>query len=128
MSVLKPPKAPDPDYRFTKMLPRKTESVSKRDAVLECQVNDYRAPVSWFRGDVKLEEDKFDGRYLVSKDFVGNCRLTIVDATKEDAGTYKCAIDGTKSVTKGMLKIRGSWTVETWNLDNMDSTDGHNGS
>ena len=43
----------------------------------------------------------------VTKDFIGNCKLTVIDPRKEDSAVYKCIIDGTKSVTKGAVKFEG---------------------
>ncbi len=97
---------PDPDFRFTKMLPRKSESYTGRDYSIVCQVNDHRAPVRWFKGEQELPENKFE-RFLVTKDFIGNCKLTVIDPRKEDSAVYKCIIDGTKSVTKGAVKFEG---------------------
>ena len=88
-------------------MPRKSEAPTHRDFSLVCQVNDHRAPVRWYKGDQELPENKFE-RFLVTKDFVGNCKLTVIDPTKEDSGPYKCVIDNTKSVTKGTVKFEGS--------------------
>lgn len=98
---------PDPDFRFTKMLPRKSEAYTGRDFSIVCMVNDYRAPVRWFKGDQELPENKFE-RFLVTKDFVGNCKLTIIEPRREDSAVYKCVIDNTTSVTKGSVKFEGS--------------------
>ena len=45
----------DPEYKFTKPLPKKAEKVVKRDLTVQCTVNDYKAPVRWFKGDVEIK-------------------------------------------------------------------------
>ena len=45
----------DPEYKFTKPLPKKAEKVVKRDMTIQCTVNDYKAPVRWFKGDVEIK-------------------------------------------------------------------------
>ncbi len=102
---------PDPDYRFTKLLPRKTTGPTRRDLTLECMVNNHRAPVSWVVGTEpgarELKEGQH-GRILVEKDFIGHCRLIIKASRLEDAGVYRCRIDGTKSITKCSVTLEGS--------------------
>ena len=76
--------------------------------MLECAVNDARAPVQWFKGDEPVDEGKFDGRLVVEKDLLGNCRLTILGGDRRaDAGAYRCAIRGTKHVTKTVVSYKG---------------------
>ena len=96
---------PDPDFRFTKLLPRKTEAATTKNLVLQCMVNDYRAPVRWFKGEEEILED--NKKFSVDKDFIGNCKLTIINAQKSDSGIYKCKIDNTKSVTKSVVTFEG---------------------
>jgi len=97
---------PDPDYRFTKLLPKKVEkALTKRDHTIVCAVNDFRAPVKWFKGDEEIAED--NAKFVIEKDFIGHCKLTIVQAKKEDGGVYKCKIEGTKSVTKCTASFEG---------------------
>ena len=38
-----------------KLLPKKAEKVVKRDLTIQCTVNDYKAPVRWFKGDVEIK-------------------------------------------------------------------------
>lgn len=72
-------------------------------------VNDYRAPVKWYKGDQEIPDDKLpDQKLTVEKDFLGNCRLIIAKAVKEDSGLYKCKIEGTKSVTRVQVTFEGS--------------------
>jgi len=98
---------PDPEYKFTKLLPRKVEKApTKRDHTLVCAVNDFRAPVKWFKGDEEIVEGASD-KFIIEKDFIGHCKLTIVNAAKEDGAVYKCRIDGTKSVTKCTASFEG---------------------
>ena len=84
------------------------ESLTKREVTLSCTVNDYRAPVRWFKGDQEIPVEENPSKYLVEKPTViGVCKLTILDATLADAGTYKCTIDDTNCVTKCVVKLEG---------------------
>ena len=81
------------------------DAPTTKNLTLQCMVNDYRAPVRWFKGDQEIVED--GKHFIVDKDFIGNCKLTIVRATKDDSGMYKCKIDNTKSVTKTTVNFEG---------------------
>ena len=73
-------------------------------------VNSYKAPVKWFKGDkeIAVEEGEQDEKYLVEKDILGHCKLTVFNAQKADAGTYKCKIENTKHVTKCAVALEGT--------------------
>lgn len=78
-------------YSFTKALPKKTEGFLHRDLDLECVVNNYKAPIVWYKGDQKIEEGT--DKYEITKDMTGLCRLTIKNAVKADSGEYSCRVD-----------------------------------
>ena len=102
---------PDPKYKFTKNLPKQgREFIGLRSKVLECEVNDYRAPIKWFKGDEELPTDQ-PNKYLLEKDILGNHKLIIKHLKKKDSGIYKCRIVNTKHVTKCSLKVIGNVTM-----------------
>ncbi len=96
----------DPDYKFTKNLPKKCEAYTAHTVEFNCQVNSHKANLRWFKNDEELP-DVLNDKYTITKDIIGNVGLTIYDANKSDTGTYKCRIDGTKLVTKCALTIKG---------------------
>ena len=101
----------DPDYKFTKNLPKQSrEFIGLRSKVLECEVNDYRAPIKWYKGDEELPTNKPD-KYLFEKDILGNHKLIIKHLKKKDSGIYKCQIQNTKRITKCSLKVIGNSTL-----------------
>ena len=74
---------------------------------IQCSVNDYRAPIKWYKGDEELPTDKYD-KYLFEKDIIGNHKLIVRKLRKKDTGIYKCRIQNTKQVTKCSLKVVGN--------------------
>ena len=102
----------DPDYRFTKNLPKQCrEPIGSPSKTLQCTVNDYRAPIKWYKGEKEKEEelptDKYN-KYIFEKDVIGNHKLIIKNLKKSDTTTYKCRIQNTKHVTKCSLKVVGN--------------------
>ena len=98
----------DPDYKFTKNLPKQSrETIGLSSMVLECAVNDYRAPIKWYRGDEEIPKDKPD-KYLFEKDIIGHHKLIIRNLKKKDTAIYKCRIQNTKHVTKCSVKVIGN--------------------
>jgi len=97
----------DPDYRFTKNLPKKCEGFTNHTIEFNCQVNSHKAKLKWFKDDEELP-DVFNHKYSITKDIIGNAMLVINKATKADIGTYKCRIEGTKLVTKCTLTVSGT--------------------
>jgi hypothetical protein len=95
----------DPDYKFTKNLPKKCDGFTHHEIEFSCQVNSYKASLKWYRDDEEISES--DDRYVINKDIIGNASLVIKRATKGDAGTYKCRIENTKLVTKCVLTVSG---------------------
>ena len=97
-----------PDYRFTKKLPKTDrEFIGLASKTLECAVNDYRAPIKWYKGDEELPTNKLD-KYLFEKDIIGNHKLIIRNLKKKDTAIYNCRIENTKHVTKCSLKVVGN--------------------
>jgi len=96
----------DPDYKFTKNLPKKCDGFTRHEIEFSCQVNSYKAPLKWYKDEEELSEESND-RYTITKDIIGNATLVIKRATKSDAGTYKCRIENTKLFTKCVLTVSG---------------------
>ena len=106
-----------PDYHFTKLLAKQHSGQEHEELVLACSLNNYRAPVAWYRDKLQLGED--GDRVSIDKDITGSCRLTLRDPTKADAGRYSCRIVGrekekncftkTEVVIKGRLRMRRAW-------------------
>lgn len=46
---------PDLVFSFTKQLPKKTQGYFGREFDLECTVNNYKAPIVWFKGETQIE-------------------------------------------------------------------------
>ena len=103
-----------PDYHFTKLLAKQHSGQEHEELVLACSLNNYRAPVAWFRDKVQLTED--GDRVSIDKDITGSCRLTLRDPTKADAGRYSCRIVGREKekncFTKTEVVIKGRLTAE----------------
>ena len=91
-----------------KLLPKKTEATVKEDLTIQCTVNDFNAPVKWYKGDDEITGNELPLKYVIDKSMLGHCKLTIKKATKADSATYKCRIVGTKQVTKGTVTFKGS--------------------
>jgi len=91
---------PDIIYSFVKPLLKKTQGYLKREFDLECQVDNYKAPVEWFKGETQLEPD--ESKYEISKDLTGVCRLKFLCPVKADNGEYSCRIEkqNLKTATK----------------------------
>ena len=51
---------PDPVYKFVRPLAETTEAYTTKDVVLECQVNDYKAIVTWHKDGSKIEVSSFE--------------------------------------------------------------------
>lgn len=94
---------PDVVYAFIRNLAKKAEGYLHRDHDLECQVNNYKAPISWYKGDQKIEEGT--DKYEITKDMTGVCRLIIKDPVKADSGDFSCRVDGQTAKTACHLKF-----------------------
>ena len=74
-----------------------------------CTLNNYRAPVAWFKEKTKLSEE--NEQFSIDKDIIGSCKLTIKNPTKADAGKYSCKIVGREKekncLTKTEVIIKG---------------------
>ena len=92
------------------MAKQRREFIGLRTLTLECAVNDYRAPIKWYKGDEELPTNKLD-KYLFEKDIIGNHKLIIRNLKKKDTAIYKCRIQNTKHVTKCSLKVIGNVAV-----------------
>lgn len=95
----------DQIYSFVRQLPKKAEAYLNREYELECQVNHHKAPVSWYKGDKKIEAD--NEMFVIVKDLTGLCRLTFKGPIKEDDGNYTCQIDKQNLKTTCHLKFVG---------------------
>ena len=96
----------DQVYSFVRPLPKKAEGYLNREFELECQVNNHKAPVAWYKGDQKIEAD--GENYDISKDMTGLCRLIFKKPVKEDCGEYTCKIDKQNVKTTCNLKFIGN--------------------
>ena len=78
-----------------------------------CTLNNYRAPVAWFKEKTKLSEE--NERFSIDKDIIGSCKLTIKNPTKADAGKYSCKIVGREKekncLTKTEVIIKGRFCM-----------------
>ncbi|XP_065089532.1 twitchin isoform X13 [Ochlerotatus camptorhynchus] len=92
----------DPVYKFTKLLKKTEKGFITHDTVLECQVDNSLAPISWWRGETKLENSD---RYIIGKDLNGTMTLIIKNCVAEDADTYTCKIEKQTDKTETKLKI-----------------------
>lgn len=95
----------DEVFSFVRQLPKKTEAFLNREFELECQVNSHKAPVSWYKGEEKIEAD--GQRFEISKDLTGLCRLIFKGPIKEDNGEYTCKIEKQNVKTTCNLKFKG---------------------
>lgn len=93
---------PDPVYTFTKPLKKKYDGFTKHDTQLECTVSSSLAIVGWYKGEQKLEDG---GRYSISKDMQGVCRLELKDCVFEDTGEYHCKLEKQPDKTSTKLKV-----------------------
>ena len=83
------------------------------ELLIVCTLNNYRAPVAWFKEKTKISEE--DERFRIEKDIIGTCKLTIKNPTKVDAGKYICKIVGREKekncLTKTEVIIKGSFCM-----------------
>ena len=89
-----------------KPLPKKAEAYLNREFELECQVNNHKAPVNWYKGEEKIEAD--GQRFEITKDLTGLCRLIFKGPVKEDNGDYSCKIEKQNLKTTCHLKFVGN--------------------
>lgn len=108
------PAEPTPEFKFTKNLPKKADSLTKKELTITCTVNDHRAPVRWFKGEEEITSEKFGDKYIIEKNLIGHCKLTIVDAQFADSANYKCIIDNTKCVTRCVVNFEGNLMLPAW--------------
>uniref|UniRef100_A0A914UY65 Twitchin n=1 Tax=Plectus sambesii TaxID=2011161 RepID=A0A914UY65_9BILA len=73
---------PPMKYNFVIPLPNTQEIYRTKEAVLTCKVNNSRAPLVWHRGGVPVKEN--DPRFIIEKDPVGRCTLTIKEVIESD--------------------------------------------
>lgn len=92
----------DPVYKFTKNLKKAEKGFLTHDCTLECAVDNSLAPISWYKGETKLENSD---KYVIGKDLNGTVTLIIKNCTAEDADTYRCQIEKQPDKTETKLKI-----------------------
>ncbi|XP_050067771.1 twitchin isoform X12 [Anopheles maculipalpis] len=92
----------DPVYKFTKNLKKAEKGFLTHDCTLECAVDNSLAPISWYKGETKLENND---KYVIGKDLNGTVTLIIKNCTAEDADTYRCQIEKQPDKTETKLKI-----------------------
>ncbi|KXJ80778.1 hypothetical protein RP20_CCG023458 [Aedes albopictus] len=93
----------DPVYKFTKTLKKNEKGFITHDTHLECAVDNSLAPISWWKGETKLEND--GDKYVIGKDLNGTVTLIIKNSTLDDADTYTCKIEKQTDKTETKLKI-----------------------
>ncbi|XP_021713429.1 twitchin isoform X5 [Aedes aegypti] len=93
----------DPVYKFTKTLKKNEKGFITHDTHLECAVDNSLAPISWWKGETKLEND--GEKYVIGKDLNGTVTLIIKNSVLEDADTYTCKIEKQTDKTETKLKI-----------------------
>uniref|UniRef100_A0AAG5CSE1 Twitchin n=1 Tax=Anopheles atroparvus TaxID=41427 RepID=A0AAG5CSE1_ANOAO len=92
----------DPVYKFTKNLKKAEKGFLTHDCTLECAVDNSLAPIAWYKGETKLENND---KYVIGKDLNGTVTLIIKKCTLEDADTYRCQIEKQTDKTETKLKI-----------------------
>ncbi|XP_050099300.1 twitchin isoform X8 [Anopheles aquasalis] len=92
----------DPVYKFTKNLKKAEKGFLTHDCTLECAVDNSLAPIAWYKGETKLENND---KYVIGKDLNGTVTLIIKHCTAEDADTYRCQIEKQTDKTETKLKI-----------------------
>lgn len=75
---------------------------TKHELTLECTVSSSLAVVEWFKGPLKLKDNK---QYEISKDMSGNCRLTIKECELDDSAEYSCKLVKQTEMTSTEVKI-----------------------
>lgn len=101
---------PPPKYEFVKTLPATQEAIRTKETVLECKVSHVRTPLTWYfnKKEINVSTMNFycflllwmkftvvkrlDPRFLVEKDAMGRCTLTIKVTEKEDEGEWTAKI------------------------------------
>ncbi|EGT49285.1 hypothetical protein CAEBREN_29721 [Caenorhabditis brenneri] len=86
LTVLEPPMK----YSFLNPLPNTQEIYRTKQAVLTCKVNTPRAPLVWWRGNKQIQEG--DPRFIIEKDAVGRCTLTIKEVEEDDQAEWTARI------------------------------------
>ncbi|RCN29620.1 fibronectin type III domain protein [Ancylostoma caninum] len=86
LTVLEPPMK----YSFLNPLPNTQEIYRTKQAVLTCKVNSPRAPLVWYRGNQAIDVN--DPRYIVEKDAVGRCTLTIKEVEQADQAEWTARV------------------------------------
>ncbi|CAA98064.2 Twitchin [Caenorhabditis elegans] len=86
LTVLEPPMK----YSFLNPLPNTQEIYRTKQAVLTCKVNTPRAPLVWYRGSKAIQEG--DPRFIIEKDAVGRCTLTIKEVEEDDQAEWTARI------------------------------------
>ncbi|XP_058467261.1 twitchin isoform X5 [Malaya genurostris] len=92
----------DPVYKFTKNLKKVEKGFLTHDTTLECAVDNSLAPISWWKGETKLESND---KYVIGKDLNGTVSLIIKNCTNADADSYTCKIENQTDKTETKLKI-----------------------
>ncbi|XP_049301026.1 twitchin isoform X7 [Anopheles funestus] len=92
----------DPVYKFTKNLKKAEKGFLTHDCTLECAVDNSLAPIGWYKGETKLENND---KYVIGKDLNGTVTLIIKNCTADDADTYRCQIEKQTDKTETKLKI-----------------------
>ncbi|GMT25440.1 hypothetical protein PFISCL1PPCAC_16735 [Pristionchus fissidentatus] len=86
LTVLEPPMK----YSFLNPLPNTQEIYRTKQGVLTCKVNTPRAPVVWLRDGKEISPD--DPRFIIDKDPVGRCTLTIKEVVEKDQAEWTAKI------------------------------------
>ncbi|KAL1383363.1 hypothetical protein pipiens_013162 [Culex pipiens pipiens] len=92
----------DPVYKFTKNLKKTEKGFLTHDCHLECAVDNSLAPISWWKGETKLENSD---KYVIGKELSGAVNLIIKNCVAEDADQYTCKIEKQTDKTETKLKI-----------------------
>ena len=108
-----------PDFRFTKKLPKQVKAFVGEDLTCQCTLNNHKAPVKWFKGDEEIVQDF--SKYEIDKDIIGNCKLTVKNAAKDDIGKYYCKIvaprvTGKDTKTKTEFVIKGRLKMDNYTI------------
>ncbi|XP_052825204.1 twitchin isoform X2 [Octopus bimaculoides] len=80
----------EPEWDFFKQLDD-VEATEREKAVLQCDVNDKEAEVTWFKGDKEIKPEEEPDKFEVEKDGMKR-KLIIKDVTLKDEGPYTCKV------------------------------------
>ncbi|CAE1243307.1 Titin,Twitchin [Acanthosepion pharaonis] len=80
----------EPEWDFFKKL-EDVEATEREKAVMQCEVNDKEAEVTWMKGKEVIKPEENPEKYTIEKDAMKR-RLIINNVTLKDEGLYTCKV------------------------------------